>query len=186
MNKLGNMGIADRSLGRITIKDPHEAETLLDVAIEFDKENRRVLFFCACEVPKQCHRYEVGKLLLKAAKRRGINAEVVEWPGGEPQDLQEKSSEDVLKKMQKGAQILPLPAEPDLAKYGGLPWGSVIEVMGDTQRFCFLSGPAIYKKDKWGLPVVFYHDPFDDPREAREVALKEYHSRGYGPRDSMA
>jgi len=70
MNKLGNMAIADRSLKKLTIKDPHEAESLLDVAIECDKENRRVLFFCACEVSNQCHRYEVGKLLLK--KKRDV------------------------------------------------------------------------------------------------------------------
>ena len=186
MNKLGNQAIADRSLKKLTIKDPHEAESLLDVAIECEKENRRVLFFCACEIPNQCHRCQVGQLLLKAAKRRGLNLEVVEWPGGEPQKLQESVSEDALKRMQKGAQMLPLSAKPDLVKYAGLLWGSVVEVKGDSDRLWFMSGPAIYKKDKWDLPVVFYYDLFDDPSEARAAALEQYHSRGYGPRDSMA
>jgi hypothetical protein len=185
MNKLGNMAIADRSLKKLTIKDPHEAETLLDLALECEKENRRLLFFCACPVPKECHRYEVGRLILKAAKRRGINAEVVEWPGGEPQDLQERCSEDILKRMQKGVQMFPLSAEPDLVKYGGLPWGSVVEVTGGSERLSFISGPAIYKKDNWGLPVVFYYDRFDDPSQARELALPERSARGYDPRTSM-
>ena len=82
--------------------------------------------------------------------------------------------------------MLPLPAKPDLVKYAGLPWGSVVEVAGDPERLCFISGPAIYKKGQWGLPVVFYYDLFDDPSEARAAALEQYHSRGYGPRDSMA
>ena len=185
MSKLGNQAIADRSLKKLTIKDPHEAETLLDLAFDCEKENRRVLFFCACEVPKQCHRYEVGKLLLKAAKRRGISLEVVEWPGGEPQTLQERTAEDVLKKLQKGVQVLPLPGEPDLVKYGGLPWGSVVEVTGGSERLSYISGPAIYKKAQWGLPVVFYHDRFDDPSQARELALPERSARGYDPRTSM-
>ena len=185
MNKLGNQAIADRSLGKITIKEPQEAESLLDLAIEAEKENRRVLFFCACEVPNQCHRYEVGKLLLKAGKRRGINLEVVEWPGGEPRTLQEKTYEDVLKKMQRGAQMLPLPGEPDLAKYGGLPWGSVVEVTDGSNRLFFLSGPAIYKKDKWGLPV-FYRDLFDGLGEAKESGIRQHRLRGYDPRVSTS
>jgi hypothetical protein len=60
MPGLGNLAIRDRSLGRIAVKDPKEAETLLDLAIECQRGNRRVIFYCACEVPGACHRYEVG------------------------------------------------------------------------------------------------------------------------------
>jgi hypothetical protein len=185
MNKLGNVAIADRSLKKLTIKDPHEAAPLLDQANDCDKENRRVLFFCACEVPNQCHRYEVGKLLLKAAKRHGINLEVVEWPGGEPQEIRERVPEHVFRKMEKGVMMFPLPGEPDLVKYGGLPWGSVVEVTGGSDRLSFISGPAIYKKSQWGLPVVFYYDRFDDPSQARELAFPERSARGYDPRTSI-
>jgi general secretion pathway protein E len=93
--------------------------------------------------------------------------------------------EDVLKKLQKGVMMLPLLSEPDLVKYGGLPWGSVVEVTGGSERLSFISGPAIYKKDNWGLPVVFYYDRFDDPSQARELALPERSARGYDPRTSM-
>jgi hypothetical protein len=185
MKKLGNLAIADRSLGQIKIKDPHEAELLLDIAIENMKKNRRVLFFCACPFPKNCHRYEVGKLLIKAAKRRNLNLEVVEWPGGEPKEVQERVSGDVLKRLKNGAQILPLPAQTDPAKGMGLPWGSIVEIMGDSESLCFISGPAIYKQEKWGFPVVFFYELFNAPGEAREKAIRERRLRGYNCRTSM-
>jgi len=182
MPGLGNLAIRDRSLGRIVIKEPKEAETLLDLAIECQRGNRRVIFYCACEIPGACHRYEVGSLVLKAAGRRGIPVELVEWPGGEPQGVRIGVPEGVLKKMKKGAQTLPLPPDADVLKYAGFPWGSVVEITGDGERLCFISGPAIYKKGRWVLPVVFCPDWFEDPGEARQRALKEYRSRGYALR----
>jgi hypothetical protein len=182
MPGLGNLAIRDRSLGRIAIKEPKEAETLLDLAIECQRGKRRVIFYCACEVPGACHRYEVGNLLLKAARRRGIPVEVVEWPGGEPQEVRIGVTEGALKKMKNGAQTLSLPPDADVLKYTGLPWGSVVEITGDGERLCFISGPAIYKKGQWVLPVVFCHDWFEDPGKARQLALKEYRSKGYAPR----
>jgi len=184
MSKLGNQAIADRSLGKITIKDPNQAESLLDLAIERDKENQRILFFCACEFPKGCHRYEVGKLLIKAAKKRGINLEVVEWPGGEPQEVRENVAEDTLKKLQKGAQMLPLPAEPDLAKYAGLPWGSTVGLMCGSQQLFFMTGPAKYTKRGWGLPVYTY-ELFEDPNEPKEISTEFRDKEGFEPRFSM-
>ena len=182
---LGNLAIRDRSLGRIAIKDPKEAETLLDLAIECQRAKRRMLFFCACPVPKQCHRYEVGKLVLQAAKRRGITLEVVEWPGGLPDMLKVKVPEDVLKKMERGAQTLPLTARPDLSKYGGLPWGSVVQATCGSEHLYFISGPAICKKRKWSLPVVFYYDLYDDPSEAKKDALEGYRAGDYHPQTAL-
>jgi hypothetical protein len=184
MNKLGNVAIADRSLKKLTIKDPHEAETLLDLAIDCDHENRRVLFFCACEVPNQCHRYEVGKLLLKAAKSRGISMEIVEWPGGDAQEIRESVSEEVRRKLQKGAQMLPLPVEPDLVKYAGLPWGSVAGVVCGSSQLFFMTGPAKYARGGWGLPV-YTNDLFEEPNEPKGIATDWLHKWGFEPRFSM-
>jgi hypothetical protein len=75
-----------------------------------------------------------------------------------------------------------IPNDADVLKYAGFPWGSVVEITGDGERLCFISGPAIYKKGQWVLPVVFCHDWFEDPGKARQFALKEYRSRGYAPR----
>ena len=149
-----------------------------------DKENRRILFFCACEFPKGCHRYEVGKLLIKVAKKRGINLEVVEWPGGEPQEVRENVAEDTLKRIQKGAQMLPLPAEPDLVKYAGLPWGSTAGLKCGSQQLFFMTGPAKYARGGWGLPVYTY-ELFEDRKEPKEIATEFRLVEGFDPRFSM-
>ena len=67
------------------IKDPDAADALLDLAVESMRGNSRVIFYCACELPCQCHRSEVARLGLEAAKKRKLALEVGEWPGGEPQ-----------------------------------------------------------------------------------------------------
>src|SRR5262249_47202480 len=89
MSGLGNVGILDKS--RIKIKNPKDAEKLLDEAIQAADQNRRVVFFCACEIPKsyhrRCHRRDVAGLVLKAAKRRKVPVEIVEWPGGDPSEV---------------------------------------------------------------------------------------------------
>ena len=89
LDALGNLGIQDG--GDMRIKDPTAANTLLDIAERCAHENRRVLFFCACATPSKCHRSAVTQLLLKAAARRKLPVEVVEWPGGEP-DLKSSRS----------------------------------------------------------------------------------------------
>ena len=63
---LGNLGIQDK--GGMRIKDPDAANDLLDLAIESTRNNRRILFYCACELPGKCHRSEVTRLVLEAAK----------------------------------------------------------------------------------------------------------------------
>jgi hypothetical protein len=120
MRGLGNAAIVDRTLGEISIKDPREAKTLLNLAIESVKHDRRVIFYCACENPFYCHRYYVGTLLLKETKRRGLSMELVEWPGGKAQHLKEKTSDDMIMKIGKGQRNYPLSDNANLRKYGAL------------------------------------------------------------------
>jgi len=54
-----------------------------------------------------------------------------------------------------------------------------------SNRLYFLSGPSIYKKDKWGLSIVFHRDLFGEPSPARELALEGRRSGGYDPRTRM-
>ena len=99
MSALGNERYLDddkkrlpHSTRQIVIHDPTAADHLLDRAVELKKQNRHVIYFCACEFPHgnvntdgaiyPCHRTSVSRLLLNCAKRRNIVLEVVEWPGG--------------------------------------------------------------------------------------------------------
>lgn len=51
MPDLGNLAVQDGGDEPIKIKNPAAAETLLDIADEAARDNRRVVFFCACETP---------------------------------------------------------------------------------------------------------------------------------------
>lgn len=51
MKELGNRSIVTHK-GFIEIADPKAANDLLDMAIQAEKKNRRIIFFCACKQPK--------------------------------------------------------------------------------------------------------------------------------------
>lgn len=89
MRDLGNNAVGT-GRGGVEIKNPAAADELLNHVVA--NPSRRVIFFCACEEPSECHRYEVGRLLHRAAKNRGVELTVVEWPGGEPRDRHPASS----------------------------------------------------------------------------------------------
>lgn len=80
--ELGNQNIIDHKNG-VKIKDPSKVSHLLDIIVRSAKENRRVIFFCACEfleVPGwRCHRYNISKLLVKEAKKTHIELKISEW-----------------------------------------------------------------------------------------------------------
>jgi hypothetical protein len=88
MKSLGNKQIVERTRQGIETADPTAAGLLLVLAIESARHKQRVLFFCSCQWPRwdgkiNCHRATVAALVLKAATKRGIPIEVVEWPGGD-------------------------------------------------------------------------------------------------------
>jgi hypothetical protein len=82
LKELGNRAIADG--GEWVLNDERGLETLLDLAVVGHAAGRRVVFFCSCGVPpNDCHRHRLVATALPArAARRGLDLEVVEWPGG--------------------------------------------------------------------------------------------------------
>ena len=170
MRGLGNAAIVDDTLGEISIKDPRESKTLLDLAIESKKRDRRVIFYCACESPLYCHRHVVGTLLLKEAKKRGITLEIVEWPGGKVQHIKEKTSDDMIMKIAKGQRNYSLPDNANLRKYGAFPWGSIVELSSNLWILAFISGPIKYINHGWALPVVVKPYPKDTPDKLKKIA----------------
>jgi hypothetical protein len=162
MNDLGNEAIVEG--GEFRIKNPDAAETLLDLAIAHAQKKQRVIFFCACEFPGTeddlgCHRVRVASYLLEAARKRGVPAQVVEWPGGEPRlgsfglQLSQKS----YAKFSRGSSSVPLDDSVQFAQAAGLPWFSLVAVREKADEpvpvDLLLSGPARYKKGGWYLPI---------------------------------
>ncbi len=186
MKGLGNQAIVDNTLGDLLIKDPREAKTLLDFAIESMKHYRRVIFYCACESPLYCHRHVVGTLLMKEAKKRGIILEIVEWPGGKVQHIKENTTDDIIMKIGRGQRNYPLPDNANLRKYGTLAWGSIVELSSNSLELAFISGPIKYVNHGWALPVV----PAAYPKDTAIAKLKsiawDYLKNGYGPRITKA
>ena len=162
MKDLGNEAITQG--GELRIKNPDAAETLLDLAIARAQKKQRVIFFCACEFPGteddlNCHRVRVASYLLEAARKRGVPAHVVEWPGGEPRlgSFGVQLSEEAFAKVHRGSRSVPLEDSVPFAQAAGLPFCSLVAVCqkgGESgPLYLILSGPARHKKTGWYLPL---------------------------------
>ena len=193
MQKLGNQAIIDTHLKNITIRDPREANTLLDFAIESMKYKRRIIYYCACEVPgnprydrHRCHRYDVGNLLLKEAKKRGIKLEVVEWPGGKAKHIKIKTSEDVIKKISNEKRFIPLSKTTAFKKYGGLPYGSIVEFISKSSnsKKIKIIDTIKYVDNVWVLPIWLWPPEDYTLVELKVTASKYLKICGYLPRVS--
>lgn len=162
MKDLGNEAITEG--GELRIKNPDAAETLLDLAIARGQKKQRVIFFCACEFPGteddlRCHRVRVASYLLEAARKRGVTAQVIEWPGGEPRlgSFGLQLSKEAFAKVRRGSRSAPLEDSVPFAQAAGLPWVSLVAVRPKGEESVppnlFLSGPARHKKGGWYLPI---------------------------------
>jgi hypothetical protein len=159
MKSLGNKFIQSRTGPFIQIAEPSAADTLLDLALESAKNKRRLLFFCSCQWPRcdgeiACHRATVGCLVLKAAQKRGVQVEIVEWPGGEPRAINLDVTPKMFGAIKRGRASIPLESRPNLGQPAGLPWCSVATLHAGHEQLNRIVGPAIRQPDQWVLPVL--------------------------------
>jgi hypothetical protein len=106
--------------------------------------------------------------LIKAAKKQGVSIQVVEWPGGEPENIKMEITPKLFGSINKGVMNITLPKDCNLAEMAGLPWGTVVTFKCNDQELNRIVGPAIYQKSKWILPVQFFY--FD-----QDTSLAIYH-----------
>lgn len=177
MKGLGNRAIVDRRYGTIEIANPEAADDLLDLALEAAKHKQRVIFFCNCPWPRRkgqiiCHRAEVARLVLKAAKKRGLHVQVAEWPGEEPTEVDLRVSSDVFNAVQRGRKTIPLGPQLPLPTLLALPWYSVVTLRAGGDQLKAACGAAIYSRHEWCLPMQRLCDApdFDPASIAKEVA----------------
>jgi hypothetical protein len=159
MKSLGNKFIQTRTGPNIQIADPSAADELLNVALDPARHKQRLLFYCSCQWPRcdgeiACHRTTVAGLVLEAAKRRGVPVQIVEWPGGEPKQIDLDVTPQVFAAVRKGRMTVPLGKHPDLAVVAGLPWCSVVTLHSEANDMHRVVGPAIRQPDQWVLPVL--------------------------------
>ena len=159
---LGNKFIEMRTGPDIQIAEPGAADELLDLALDLAGKKQRLLFFCGCQWPKcdgkiACHRTTVAGLVLKAARMRGVQIEVVEWPGGEPKKIDLDVTPEDFAANGKGRLTVPLDKRVELAKIAGLPWCSMATLHSNGEELHQIVGPAIRQPDQWVLPVLYRH-----------------------------
>jgi hypothetical protein len=184
MKSLGNNFIRTRTGPFIQIADPAAASSLLSLALSAARDNRRVLFFCSCPFPRHegqtaCHRDTVASLVLEAAAAENQALEVVEWPGGEPKQVEVETTPEIVSAVRRGRATVPLGPDASLPAWAGLPWGSVVALSAGERRALIVSGPAGFHKGDWQLPVFrAFNDP-ETPRSEAEAAGAELRrSRG--------
>jgi hypothetical protein len=176
MPSLGNQFIVSGTGPGIQVADPKAAAELLDLALELARHRQRVLFFCGCQRPRceseiACHRATVAELVVKAARKRGSQVEVVEWPGGEPRRIDLQVSPKDFSAVRKGRLSLPLGKRFDLAELAGLPWASIATLHSGDEELRRLIGPAISQAGGWVLPVLpGPSDPAAGPNEYEREA----------------
>lgn len=157
MKDLGNRAVADGT-GGIVIANPKAAVDLLDLAIKSAEDSRRSIFFCACQIPACCHRSEVARLVLLEAKKRGVKLEIIEWPGGEPLEMDVEAPKTAMAALSRGLKYVPMGNRVDLACLGSIPWGSTINLQNGSQTESFVTGPACFQVSQWYLPVLNLDD----------------------------
>ena len=96
----------------------------------------------------------MAELVLKAAKKRGVQVEIVEWPGGEPRRIDLGVTPQVLAAVRKSRMTVPLGSPPNLAKVAGLPWCSIATLQSNGENLHRVVGPAIRQPDQWVLPIL--------------------------------
>ena len=156
MRALGNRRIGT-GRGGIEIADPKAVAHLMDVVIASAAERRRVVFFCACGSPRhegkvRCHRDVVAQLLVRHARKFGKAMEVVEWPGGEPSELDLAIDSSALSALRRGRKAVPLPARGGVATVGALPLGSIVTLRAGPEAQPALVDRVSYRRG-WFLEL---------------------------------
>ena len=187
MRGLGNQAVLDGRPG-IEIVDPKVAGDLLDVVVESDRARRRVIFFCACKEPGECHRNVVGELLVEEARRRKVALSVSEWPGGAPRRVLARfPASAALASLNEGVLSVPMPKAISPAIGVSLAWGSYSTQSRPQGDVPLVLGPAIHRQGAWSLPLFFHPSDSDSAETQLRRSIVAYRKRGgYEPRLSPA
>jgi len=184
LEKLGNPHIGGIGKRGIRIADASGGDDLLQLVSTAQRDHRRVIFFCACERPCNCHRADVAALLVKSARRRGMALKVVEWPGGDPETIDLTVSDQVVKGVLRGRNRVPLTGSSRvrIRKLTALPWCSRVGLHSGGGDIAIISGPARLAAD-WYLPVIGpdVSRPTDTVDSIRVEAERLRKSAGYRP-----
>jgi urease gamma subunit len=167
MRSLGNAALKERQ-GKIRIHCEDAAEQLLDLAIDAAKVNSRIIFFCSCPSPdcaKDCHRAKVSKLLIRAARRRGVKLETQEWPGAAITQKVMASlrvTDAELHRVRRNAKTVALSRSQISTELKSLPHGALVELNAPSGRQMISVQPPVLHGGRWRLPLFVQPAEEDD------------------------
>lgn len=156
MPSLGNAALNKKGGPGVLIKNPAAAFDLLNLARQLDRKRQRVIFFCGCQLPCECHRRAVTSLLLRAARKQRIKVEIAEWPGGQPTGaFQQSVSETQLKAIRRnGHANIRLGQRIPAVKLLALPWKSIAKLSSSMDSVSAVVDAPRRTRLGWCLPVV--------------------------------
>jgi hypothetical protein len=154
---LGNESVLTGG-GPIRIRNTRAAAQLLDLGLEAAGRRQRLLFFCACEFPISCHRFDIADLVIGEAEKRGIAVTIQEWPGGEPTEVSLLLDEPERKRVLAGAPSARIDGLLDLGFAASIAWGTKLTLRGSDPE-PMLTGPVKRSGGRWVLPVIRTVEP---------------------------
>jgi hypothetical protein len=77
-----------------------------------------------------------------------VQIEIVEWPGGEPKQIDLDVTPKVIAAVSKGRMTVPLNKQVDLAEVAGLPWCSIATLHSACEKLHGIIAPAIRQPDQ--------------------------------------
>jgi hypothetical protein len=180
MKELGNPNIIGAAVDR-SVDRPDAARDLLDLAVKFWRDGRRVVFFCSCERVDECHRAAVRDLLHAQARRRNLDCVIVEWPGGIQTVHSLSLDPKAWKATLKGTNQVPLGDDMPPPGLTAMPWASVLKLECGPEYAWIITGPARFSNGRWRLPIlqVFTEDE-DRPQERAENMAAKMRKQVWG------
>lgn len=162
MPGLGNLSILDNGPWRL--KDRKGIDELLSLAERAARNRRRIIYFCSCgQPPTRCHRHElISKALIERARAEKLDVAVAEWPGGEPQALEQqfdlktfRALAAAAKRAPKTGSSPPTVTVKNAARFHGVAWATMLTARVDPSTVVdLLIGPPTASTLGWHLPVL--------------------------------
>lgn len=126
--------------------------------------------------------------MLRAGRRRGVDTEVVEWPGGVPsrRALQLKVTDAMLQSVLDGRALVPVQGTRLPKDLVGLPCGTLVELNAPRRTQLVSVGGARFLAGRWRLPVfIFPVEEGDRPAVLVPPAARDRKKLGLSPRRSL-
>ena len=162
------------NLGRVAVHGGYRPD-------ECALQRQRVIYYCACEIPIECHRYLITGTLVSLAKIQKRNISVVEWPGTDSPEspIRWNVSANVLTAIERGRKSFDLPEKVTLTEAAGAAWYTPLLLTAGDEQLPVLIGPAFVQRERWVVQVLESFGRDETARQLRREAITHRKSNGY-------